>query len=121
MIIYTVRGGASAVIWTDVVQLFVYVAGAAVVFFSLLALIPAGWSEVARAGAAAGKFRVFDLSLVLSRPCTLWAGIVGGVALTLSTHGTGSVPGAASAGGAHAARSGPRAGARAAFSSSPSS
>jgi solute:Na+ symporter, SSS family len=88
MIIYTVRGGASAVIWTDVVQLFVYVAGAAVVFFSLLALIPGGWSEVARAGAAAGKFRVFDLSLVLSRPYTLWAGIVGGVALTLSTHGT---------------------------------
>ena len=29
MIVYTVRGGASAVIWTDVVQLFVYVAGAA--------------------------------------------------------------------------------------------
>src|SRR6476659_8350194 len=88
MIIYTVRGGASAVIWTDVVQLFVYVAGAAVVFFSLLALIPGGWAEVMRAGAAAGKFRVFDLSLVQSRPYTLWAGIVGGVALTLSTHGT---------------------------------
>ena len=88
MIIYTVRGGASAVIWTDVVQLFVYVAGAAVVFVSLLALIPGGWSEVARAGAAAGKFRVFDLSLVLSRPYSLWAGIIGGVALTLSTHGT---------------------------------
>ena len=88
MIIYTVRGGASAVIWTDVVQLFVYVSGAAVVFFSLLALIPGGWSEVARAGAAAGKFRVFDLNLLLSRPYTLWAGIVGGVALTLSTHGT---------------------------------
>jgi Na+(H+)/acetate symporter ActP len=46
MIIYTVRGGASAVIWTDVVQLFVYVAGAAVVFVSLLALIPGGWAEV---------------------------------------------------------------------------
>ena len=28
MIVYTVRGGASAVIWTDVVQLFVYIAGA---------------------------------------------------------------------------------------------
>jgi SSS family solute:Na+ symporter len=88
MIIYTVRGGASAVIWTDVVQLFVYVAGAAVVFLSLLALIPGGWPEVARAGAAAGKFRIFDLSLALSRPYTFWAGIVGGVALTLSTHGT---------------------------------
>ena len=28
MIVYTVRGGASAVIWTDVVQMFVYIAGA---------------------------------------------------------------------------------------------
>src|SRR5215510_10514940 len=62
MIVYTVRGGASAVIWTDVVQLFVYVAGAAVVFVSLLALIPGGWAEVVRTGTEAGKFRVFNLS-----------------------------------------------------------
>jgi len=88
MIVYTVRGGASAVIWTDVVQLFVYVAGAAVVFVSLLALIPGGWPEVVRAGSAAGKFRVFDFSATMARPYTFWAGIIGGVALTLSTHGT---------------------------------
>lgn len=88
MILYTVRGGSAAVIWTDVVQLFVYVAGAAVVFVSLLALIPGGWSEVVRVGMAADKFRVFDLSWTLARPYTLWAGIIGGIALTLSTHGT---------------------------------
>jgi len=88
MIVYTVRGGASAVIWTDVVQLFVYIAGAAVVFVSLLALIPGGWPEVVRAGSAAGKFRVFDFSTTLARPYTFWAGVIGGVALTLSTHGT---------------------------------
>jgi solute:Na+ symporter, SSS family len=88
MIVYTVRGGASAVIWTDVVQLFVYIAGAGVVFFSLLALIPGGWAEVLRAGREAGKFRIFDPSLVLTRPYTFWAGVIGGVALTLSTHGT---------------------------------
>jgi SSS family solute:Na+ symporter len=88
MIVYTVRGGAAAVIWTDVVQLFVYIAGAAVVFFSVLHLIPGGWSEVVRAGSAAGKFRVLNLSLTLSQPYTLWAGVIGGVALTLSTHGT---------------------------------
>ena len=88
MIVYTVRGGAAAVIWTDVVQLFVYIAGAAVVFFSLLHLIPGGWSEVVRTGAAAGKFRVFNPTLTLVQPYTLWAGIIGGIALTLSTHGT---------------------------------
>ena len=88
MIVYTVRGGASAVIWTDVVQLFVYLAGAAVVLVSLLSLIPGGWTEVVRAGSAAGKFRVFDFTTSISRPYTFWAGIIGGVALTLSTHGT---------------------------------
>ena len=88
MIIYTVRGGASAVIWTDVVQLFVYIAGALVVFVSLLALIPGGWHEVLHTGSAAGKFRVFDLRVTLSQPYTLWAGVIGGIALTLSTHGT---------------------------------
>ena len=88
MIVYTVRGGSAAVIWTDVVQLFVYIAGALVVFVSLLNLIPGGWAEVVRAGSASGKFRVLDLSWTLARPYTLWAGIIGGVALTLSTHGT---------------------------------
>ena len=88
MIVYTVRGGAAAVIWTDVVQLFVYIAGAAVVFFSLLHLIPGGWAEVMRVGAAAGKFRVLNPQLTMSQPYTLWAGIIGGIALTLATHGT---------------------------------
>ena len=87
MIVYTVRGGSAAVIWTDVVQLFVYVAGAAVVFASLLALIPGGWAEVVRVGSEADKFRVFDLSWTFARPYTLWSGIIGGVALTLATHG----------------------------------
>ena len=88
MIVIATRGGAAAVIWTDVVQLFVYVAGALVVFFALLSRIPGGWSEVVAAGTAAGKFNVFDLSFTLSKPYTLWAGVLGGMALTLSTHGT---------------------------------
>ena len=88
MIVYTVRGGSAAVIWTDVVQMFVYIAGAVVVLASLLSVIPGGWAEVVRAGTDAGKFRVFDLSLTLTRPYTLWAGLVGGVTLTLATHGT---------------------------------
>ena len=88
MIVYTVRGGVSAVIWTDVVQMFVYIAGAAAVAVVLLNRIPGGWTTVLNAGAAAGKFVVFDVAFDLSRPYTLWAGLLGGVALTLATHGT---------------------------------
>ncbi len=88
MIVYTTRGGVSAVIWTDVVQMFVYVAGAAVVFMSLLWSIPGGWAEVIRTGDLAGKFRVFDFAMSASTVYTLWSGVIGGMALTLATHGT---------------------------------
>lgn len=88
MIVYTVRGGISAVIWTDVVQMFVYAAGALVVGVAVYNRIDGGWPEIARVAGAAGKFAVLDLSFDLSRPYTLWAGVGGGIALTLATHGT---------------------------------
>jgi solute:Na+ symporter, SSS family len=88
MIVYTMRGGVSAVIWTDVVQMFVYAAGAGVIAWSLLSLIDGGWATVWRVGQQAGRFTVLDLSFEPSRIYTLWAGVLGGIALTLSTHGT---------------------------------
>ena len=88
MIVYTVRGGSAAVIWTDVVQMFIYVAGALVVLVALLQAIPGGFGEVVRLGSAAGKFTVLDLSFDPTRIYTLWAGLAGGIALTLATHGT---------------------------------
>ena len=61
MIVYTVRGGVAAVIWTDVVQMFVYLAGALVVFFALLNRMPGGWAEVAAAGESGGEVRRAEL------------------------------------------------------------
>ena len=88
MIVYTMRGGVSAVIWTDVVQMFVYVAGAGLIAWSLLGAIDGGWQTVLNVGREAGRFTVLDWSLDPTRAYTLWAGLFGGVALTLSTHGT---------------------------------
>ena len=88
MIVYTVRGGVAAVIWTDVVQMFVYVAGALAVFLALLWQIPGGWATVVTAGNAVHKFQVFDFSLDPTKVYTFWAGLFGGIALTLATHGT---------------------------------
>jgi len=88
MIVYTMRGGVSAVIWTDVVQMFVYIAGAGAVAIALLGRIHGGWAEVVRVGSDTGRFVMLDTSFDLSRAYTLWAGLLGGVALTLSTHGT---------------------------------
>jgi Na+/proline symporter len=76
------------VIWTDVVQMFVYLAGAVAVFLALLGRIPGGWEEVIRAGQEAGKFAVFNLTTDPTAIYTLWAGLIGGATLTLATHGT---------------------------------
>jgi SSS family transporter len=88
MIVYTARGGVSAVIWTDVVQMFVYLAGALLVFVGLLRAIQGGWPEFVAVAGAAGRFRVFDLTTDPRTVYTLWAGLLGGIALTLATHGT---------------------------------
>ena len=88
MIVFTMRGGVSAVIWTDVVQMFIYMIGAGAVAVALLGRIDGGWSDVVRAGSETARFVWLDTRLTLSVPYTVWAGLIGGVALTLSTHGT---------------------------------
>lgn len=87
-IFYTYLGGMAAVIWTDVVQLVVYIGGALVAAFILLSAIPGGWGEVAAVGGEFGKFQFFDFTMSLARNYTFWAGIVGGAFLTTATHGT---------------------------------
>ena len=84
---YTLLGGMSAVIWTDVVQLLVYLGGALITGVILLAAIPGGWSEVLTRSDAAGKLRLIDLSLDLSRSYTFWSGLVGGFFIAMATHG----------------------------------
>jgi SSS family solute:Na+ symporter len=88
MIVYTMRGGVSAVIWTDVVQMFVYVAGAAAVAIALLNRIEGGWSEVVRVGRETGRFVAINPRFDISVPYTLWAATLGGIFIALSTHGT---------------------------------
>lgn len=87
-LIYTFEGGMSAVIWTDVVQMTIYVAGTVIGFFTILHLMPGGWGAVHQIAAPAGKFRIFDFSFSPSNSYSFWAGIIGGTFLTTSTHGT---------------------------------
>jgi SSS family transporter len=87
-IAYTYLGGMAAVIWTDTIQLAVYLAGAILAGVILLGRIPGGWDEVAAAGAALDKFRLFDFTFDLSRSYTFWSGLIGGAFLTTATHGT---------------------------------
>jgi SSS family solute:Na+ symporter len=88
-LLYTLEGGMKAVIWTDVAQLFIYLAGSAATFFVLLHRIPGGWNEVVQVAAAHGhKLQIFDFSFDLATKYTFWSGLIGGAFLTMATHGT---------------------------------
>jgi SSS family transporter len=90
---YTFEGGMTAVIWTDVVQMSLYVLGAVASFVVILGKIPGGWDHVAAVAGGAHKFDIFDFRFAptmefFSRTYSFWAGVAGGCFLTTATHGT---------------------------------
>jgi solute:Na+ symporter, SSS family len=90
---YTYEGGMKAVIWTDVAQMCLYVAGAALSLAAILHQIPGGWAEVRAVAGPLGKLQVFDFRLgapakFFARDYSFWAGVVGGCFLTTASHGT---------------------------------
>jgi SSS family transporter len=118
MIIFTYFGGMEAVIWVEVVQLGIYIAGALAAAFVLASAINGGFGGALALGAQFDKFDVvdwgwratkytifsptsfwgalplsdwsfsFQLPFDLTKTYTLWAGLIGGCFLTMSTHGT---------------------------------
>jgi len=87
-LIYTFEGGIAAVIWTDLIQLVIYIGGSLLAAFMLLKLIPGGWGSVAEAAAPVNKFQVVSFAWDFNVPFTFWAGLLGGTCLTMASHGT---------------------------------
>ncbi len=88
-VFYTFQGGFTAVIWTDVIQLTIYLAGTVLALMAALHAIPGGWPEVVRlANQAGGKLEVLDFAFNWYQPYLFWSGLVGGTFLTSASHGT---------------------------------
>lgn len=85
--VYVLMGGLRSVIWTDMLQLalFVFGAMAAIVFVGLK--LPGGFFEIVETGVALDKFRVFDFRLDVADPSTFWTGNVFAFVLGLATGG----------------------------------
>ena len=64
---YTFEGGMTAVIWTDVIQMSLYVVGAALSFVVILQKIPGGWEHVAAVAGPLGKLQIFDFQFAFTR------------------------------------------------------
>lgn len=84
---YTYFGGMRAVVWTDVLQFVVYMAGAVVAFFVLLAALPGGAGDIATLAEQEPRLRLFDFSTALDNEYTFWAGLLGGAVLSVGSHG----------------------------------
>lgn len=87
-IIYTLVGGAKAVVWNDCLQFAVYMLGAAATLVVIATRLPGGMEQILDYGSELEKFRLLDFRLGLEKPMSFWAGLVGGIFLTAATHGT---------------------------------
>lgn len=86
--IYTFFGGMTAVVWNDCLQFVVYMIGGFIAVAVILGRLPGGIEQYWQYGLEYEKFRVFEFQWTLEDPMTFWAGLIGGMFLTLGTHGT---------------------------------
>jgi SSS family solute:Na+ symporter len=84
---YTVVGGIKAVVWTDVVQFFVYMLGAVAALLVIGSQVDGGLGGVLARAADDGRLRVFDFGLDFGATYTFWAGLIGGAVLSIGSHG----------------------------------
>jgi Na+/proline symporter len=86
-LIYTLMGGIEAVIWTDVVQVFVLMGGVSLSLILIIIDTENGFSGIIEQAKIYGKFNAFDLTLSLKEP-TVWVMLFGGFFINLTTYGT---------------------------------
>ncbi|MGA2667387.1 MAG: sodium:solute symporter [Ignavibacteria bacterium] len=95
-LIYTFLGGLKAVVTMDVVQMFIYLGGAAASMIIIFHYLPNGLNDVINYATIAGtnKFAMFDFSFsgglidFLASPYTFIGALLGGTFLTMASHGT---------------------------------
>ncbi len=86
-LIYTWFGGLKAVVWADVLQLAVYVAGGVAALW-VATRLGGGIAPVLARASEAGKLTIINPAFSLTIPYTLLGGIIGGALLSAASHGT---------------------------------
>ena len=101
-IIWTMLGGIATVVWTDAMLFLVFVVGGLVALGVVASQMPDGLAQVVREGWAAGKFKLWELSVtpanaarfnswwaaMLTQPYTIWAAIFAVTFGNIGSYGT---------------------------------
>lgn len=85
---WTLMGGMATVIWTDVVQFFLFVFGGILALVWMLMALPGGVPEWMDTAGAAGKFNWLELTRDPAVGFTLWVGILAMPFQNLAAFGT---------------------------------
>ncbi|MHC4378947.1 MAG: sodium:solute symporter family transporter [Planctomycetota bacterium] len=85
---YTWMGGLRSVVVNDCIQLVIYMVGGLAVGAVVLWRLPGGWEQFQSFAEAQGKLRLLGEAWNPSDTYALTTGVVGGLVLTLGTHGT---------------------------------
>lgn len=73
-VLYTASGGIKAVIWTDMLQFFLFVGGALAALAIVWTALPGGFSQFLEIGTEHEKFRMFNFAFSLDDPTSFWSG-----------------------------------------------
>ncbi|HKD99833.1 MAG TPA: transporter, partial [Planctomycetota bacterium] len=87
-ILFTLLGGMEAVLWIEVAQLAIYLAGAVAAAVVLATRVPGGIPSAFDLAESSGKLHLFDFTFDLTQRYTFWSGLVGGALLTMAVQGT---------------------------------
>lgn len=86
-LVYTMMGGITAVIWTDVIQAGVLFVGAGIIFFALLGELPGPLHEVLANLKSMGKTDGLDMSFDLTKEATVWSGVIAMTVFHVTVYG----------------------------------
>lgn len=86
-LIYTYYGGLKAVVYVDVLQMFIFLTGGLAALYVLLHVVPGGWDGIVAASAPAHKMRVLHWTGGFADAKWIFTGLIGGAFLSMASHG----------------------------------
>lgn len=90
-VLWTWMGGITTVIWTDVIQFVVLMAGAFFVMTFAFGAVPGGIPEILQIADEKAKLRLIDISLDPKRTYTLWVALFGAMFFQLAQNSVDQV------------------------------
>lgn len=93
-LIYTLIGGIKAVVWMDVMQMGIYIGGAAIAIAVIISQLPDGLQTAISLANNADKLKILDFGFDLpfrefiAQPYTFFTALIGGAIFSIASHGT---------------------------------